>query len=91
MTRVSVLIPTHNRRDLLGRTLDSLAAVRVPAGVAVEVIAVANNCTDGTEQLVAERAAGHSVRPALPQRVGVVSGGEADGVERAGGGVGAPR
>jgi glycosyltransferase involved in cell wall biosynthesis len=53
---VSVLIPTHNRRDLLGRTLDSLTAVRVPAGVAVEVVVVANNCTDGTEAFVAERA-----------------------------------
>jgi glycosyltransferase involved in cell wall biosynthesis len=55
---VSVLIPTHNRRDLLGRTLDSLAAVRIPAGVGVELVVVANNCTDGTEQMVAERAAG---------------------------------
>lgn len=53
---VSVLIPTHNRRDLLGRTLDSLASVRVPAGVAAELVVVANNCTDGTESLVAERA-----------------------------------
>lgn len=53
---VSVLIPTHNRRDLLGRTLDSLAAVRVPAGVSVELVVVANNCTDGTEHLVTERA-----------------------------------
>lgn len=58
MTRVSVLIPTHNRHDLLGRTLDSLAVVRVPAGTTVELIVVANNCTDGTEVLVADRAVG---------------------------------
>lgn len=58
MSPVTILIPTHNRRDLLGRTLDSLAAVRVPAGVSVELVIVANNCTDGTEAYVGGRASG---------------------------------
>ena len=57
---VSILIPTHNRRDILARTLDSLAAIRVPAGVAVDLAVVANACTDGTEAMVAE------TLPALP-------------------------
>ena len=50
----SVLIPTHNRSELLGRTLASLAGVRRPAGWDLEVVVVANNCGDDTVA-VAER------------------------------------
>jgi GT2 family glycosyltransferase len=57
---VSILIPTHNRRELLVRTLDSLHELDVDSATAdVEVIVVANACTDGTEAAVAERAASH--------------------------------
>ena len=55
---VSILIPTHDRRDILARTLDSLAAVRVPAGVAADLTVVANACTDGTEAMVADKLPG---------------------------------
>jgi len=55
-----MLIPTHNRREILARTLESLAAVRIPAGVNVDLTVVANGCTDGTEKMVAEHA------PSLP-------------------------
>ena len=54
---VTIFIPTHNRRDILARTLESLAAVRMPAGVAVDLLVVANACTDGTEAMVAEKVA----------------------------------
>jgi glycosyltransferase involved in cell wall biosynthesis len=57
-TGVSILIPTHNRGAMLDRTLDSIAAARVPAGVAVELVVVANACTDDTVARVRARAAG---------------------------------
>lgn len=53
---VSILIPTHNRGAILDRTLDSLSRVRVPTGVRIEVVVVANACTDDTEQRVLARA-----------------------------------
>lgn len=51
---VSILIPTHNRCELLARTLESIALVRVPDGVTVDALIVANACTDDTAG-VAER------------------------------------
>ena len=53
----SILIPTHNRAEILRRTLSSLAAVTVPSGVDAEVVVVANGCTDRTEAVVDEIAA----------------------------------
>lgn len=48
---ISVIIPTHNRADLLARALRSLSEVRgYVAGD--EVLVVANACTDGTEGVV---------------------------------------
>ncbi|MCS4040855.1 glycosyltransferase [Salinibacter ruber] len=52
--QVSVLIPTHNRVDLLTRTLSSLRDVDVPSNVRVEIVVTANACTDGTEARVAK-------------------------------------
>ena len=53
---VSILIPTHNRGPILDRTLDSLVQVRRPPGVDVEIVVVANACTDDTVARVAARA-----------------------------------
>ena len=53
--QLDVLIPTFNRADSLARTLDSLQSARVPAGMRVTVTVINNNCTDGTEALVASR------------------------------------
>ena len=58
-----VVICTHNRAALLGRTLDSLAAAAAVAaamGPSCEVIVVDNNSTDETDALV--RAAHHVER-----------------------------
>jgi GT2 family glycosyltransferase len=63
----SILIPTHNRADILRRTLQSLSQVRVPPGVRVETIVVANACTDGTEAMV------DSVAPGMPFPTRVVA------------------
>jgi GT2 family glycosyltransferase len=51
---VSVVISTHNRRDKLSRTLDSLVNQRVPGTLRYEVIVVDNNCSDGTRELTAD-------------------------------------
>lgn len=45
---VSILVPTHNRADLLRQTLASFRSVRIPAGVDVDLIVVANACRDAT-------------------------------------------
>ncbi|MCL4708217.1 glycosyltransferase family 2 protein [bacterium] len=49
---VSILIPTHNRASILKRTIESLAAVETPRGIEVELIVVANACTDDTLQVI---------------------------------------
>ncbi len=51
---VSILIPTHNRAAVLRQTLESLSQLTLPSGVEVEVVVVANACTDNTESLVRE-------------------------------------
>jgi glycosyltransferase involved in cell wall biosynthesis len=48
MNGVSILIPTHNRARILGQTLESLSQLEAPSGVPVEVVVVANACTDDT-------------------------------------------
>ncbi len=45
---VSILIPTHNRADLLPQTLASVRNIRIPAGISVELVVVANACTDSS-------------------------------------------
>lgn len=60
--RVSIVIPTHNRRVLLNRTLADVDALEVPADAECEVIVVANACTDDTVATVAA----HATRSRLP-------------------------
>src|SRR5262245_52932367 len=52
---VSVLICTHNRAELLARTLDSLASVRLVDGINLEMIAICNGCTDNSVELIQEK------------------------------------
>jgi len=52
--RVSVVIPTFNRADLLGGTIDRLAALR-PQTSRWELIVVDNNSTDATRAVVESR------------------------------------
>jgi glycosyltransferase involved in cell wall biosynthesis len=51
---ISIIIPTYNRARLLARTLASIKGLRVPEGVAIEVLVIDNNCTDETPQVVKE-------------------------------------
>jgi glycosyltransferase involved in cell wall biosynthesis len=57
---VSILIPTHDRAAVLRQSLESLCQLTVPTGAAVEVVVVANACTDETESVV------HEMLAALP-------------------------
>ena len=53
MPSVSILIPTHNRVEILAQTLRSLSAVTVPPAAEVELVVVANGCTDATSDVCA--------------------------------------
>jgi glycosyltransferase involved in cell wall biosynthesis len=49
---LDLVIPTHNRAELLARLLNSIRAARVPDGVSVRTIVVDNNSTDATRAVV---------------------------------------
>lgn len=53
MPSLTILICTHNRRDLLERTLQSLNAARRPEGWSVDLLVIANACTDATHAFLA--------------------------------------
>lgn len=48
---LSVIIPTHNRCDLLDKNLDALLSIPWPA-TDLEIIVVADSCEDDTEKVV---------------------------------------
>lgn len=52
--KLDVVVPTYNRSDLLRRTLASLLAAPIPAGLEVTVLVVDNNSKDDTKQVVHE-------------------------------------
>jgi glycosyltransferase involved in cell wall biosynthesis len=54
--RMSIVVGTLNRGEVLGRSLDSLLAQDFPRD-RYEIIVVDNGCTDGTEALVRKRMA----------------------------------
>lgn len=64
MSRLTVLICTHDRARLLERTLDSLDAAQRPPGWPVDVVVAANACSDDTHARLEARA--HRASPALP-------------------------
>lgn len=46
--RITLLICTHNRVELLGKTLASLNAARRPEGCALDILVIPNACSDAT-------------------------------------------
>src|SRR5690349_5294945 len=56
--RISVIVPTRNRRELLLRLLDSLFGQTLPADE-YEIIVVSDGSTDGTSEAVALLAEQH--------------------------------
>lgn len=55
--KVSVVICTWNRATLLDQTLGNMANLKVPPGVAWELIIVDNNSTDNTRHVIAAHSA----------------------------------
>ena len=49
--RISVILCTYNRCQILGRALESVAASKLPESVTWEVIVVDNNSSDQTRQV----------------------------------------
>jgi glycosyltransferase involved in cell wall biosynthesis len=49
---ISIGLATWNRAALLKRTLESVAALRVPSGLDWEILVADNNCTDATRAVV---------------------------------------
>jgi len=49
---LDVIIPTHNRHQMLARTLKSLKAATLPAGLDVRITVVDNNSSDDTRNVV---------------------------------------
>lgn len=63
--RVSVIVPTHNRRVLLQRLLASLAAQSLPGGQ-FEIIIVHNHTDDGTEEMARAWCLEQAATPGAP-------------------------
>ena len=53
---VTIAIPTHNRARTLRETLDSLKAIAIPDGAAIECVVIDNASTDETPRIVEEMA-----------------------------------
>ena len=50
---VTVAICTWNRAAILADTLETLTAIRVPAGIEWECLIINNNCSDTTDEVIA--------------------------------------
>lgn len=67
----SIIVPTFNRADLLSRALQSIQNLKRPNGCAIEVIVVANNCTDHTRQVCQSSTGPYTVRHVEESRQGL--------------------
>jgi GT2 family glycosyltransferase/peptidoglycan/xylan/chitin deacetylase (PgdA/CDA1 family) len=59
--RISVVVPTYQRRDVLARTLPTLLRQEVAAG-SLEVVVVVDGSTDGTAEMLAALSSSASLR-----------------------------
>lgn len=50
--RLTIVICTHNRAQLLARTLDALCALAPAKRLGMNVLVIANACSDGTREMV---------------------------------------
>jgi glucosyl-dolichyl phosphate glucuronosyltransferase len=62
MITLDVIVPTYNRCQQLQETVASLLRAEIPAGLAVTIIVVDNNCTDDTASLIEQVQPLNSVR-----------------------------
>mgnify|MGYP001166022977 FL=1 len=68
MPSLTVLICTHDRAELLARTLLTLNSARRPTGWAVDVLVAANACRDDTHDVLERHCAQVEARGWLPLR-----------------------
>lgn len=68
---ITVAICTYNRATLLKSTIESLLALRVPPGVALEILVVDNNSTDDTARVVDDYCARGQVRGIFEEQQGL--------------------
>jgi GT2 family glycosyltransferase len=66
---VSVVVPTHQRREALGRALSSLADQTVDAG-SYEVVVAVDACSDGTAEMIDRLDTPYTLRRVSPARRG---------------------
>ena len=67
-TFVEILICTHNRVDLLRRTLEHLNQAIRPSNIRLGILVVANACADKTEHLLEQYAAAADSEESIPLR-----------------------
>lgn len=67
----SIAICTLNRAESLGRTLNSLSAMRVPDDLEWEVLVVNNGCTDHTDEIITSFAGRLPIRRAIELQRGL--------------------
>lgn len=67
---ITIAICTYNRAESLRRTLESLAAMRVPDGVLWEIVVVNNNSADHTDAIIAAFAERLPIRREFEPRPG---------------------
>ncbi len=63
MRRASIIVPARNAAATLPALFDALAALEIPAGVAVEVVLADDGSTDGTAELARRHPLGARVIP----------------------------
>ncbi len=68
--KVSVIICTWNRANLLERTLAEMRKLRLPDGVEWELLVVDNNSTDSTAAVIVKHAQHLPIRPIFEARQG---------------------
>jgi glucosyl-dolichyl phosphate glucuronosyltransferase len=71
MMRVTVVICTWNRAELLERTLAEMCKLRIPVGVEWELLVVNNGCTDTTDAVLARHTSDLPLRVLFEPRVGL--------------------
>jgi glycosyltransferase involved in cell wall biosynthesis len=75
-----IAIMAHNEERFIGRALESAVSQEEPRGYRVEIVVVANGCTDGTERVVESMA---SANPGRIRLIASMTKGKAHALEQA--------
>ena len=52
--KISIVIPAHNEDRYIGNCLTSIANLKIPSGVELEVLVILNRCIDDTESIASK-------------------------------------